>query len=408
MPTLEELYEQQNRSNELLFQVLGEQLILDCVSISSITLQEGILTVSLTNGTSVSGNVEGPQGEPGTPGGPPGPPGPQGEPGEPGEDGEDGVDGAQGPQGLPGPQGPPGISFTAVVVTELPAVGESNKLYLVAHTSVETPNIYDEYIWIEESSNYEMLGTTTVDLTDINNAILALQNLTAQHTNNITALDGRTTLIETGVTALQTLTEDHTTDIETNAQGIINLHTQVVTEVVNLNNSTTEGRYFFTQLPSNAPSGVSAPVWVEVSTGTDGVFLQKLYTLNNDTYTRTLNTSWSAWEGGRHVVERNPSYPDLDDNKAWIKYSDGTCEIRGQNIGVGTSSPSVIERVITLPFDMADMNYTFQATPTANARYINALGLDGKTKNNIKVYLSWTYSGAYSACFDYEIKGRYK
>ena len=58
MPTLEELYEQQNRSNELLFQVLGEQLILDCVSISSITLQDGILTVSLTNGTSVSGNVE--------------------------------------------------------------------------------------------------------------------------------------------------------------------------------------------------------------------------------------------------------------------------------------------------------------------------------------------------------------
>lgn len=58
MPTLEELYEQQNGSNELLFQVLGEQLLLDCVSISSITLQDGILTVALTNGTSVSGNVE--------------------------------------------------------------------------------------------------------------------------------------------------------------------------------------------------------------------------------------------------------------------------------------------------------------------------------------------------------------
>lgn len=52
--------------------------------------------------------------------------------------------------------------FDAQVVTELPATGKKGILYLVANSSAENQNAYDEYLWITDK--YEKLGTRSIDL----------------------------------------------------------------------------------------------------------------------------------------------------------------------------------------------------------------------------------------------------
>lgn len=60
-----------------------------------------------------------------------------------------------------------GVSFE--IVQTLPATGDKSKIYLVPLTDSETDNIYEEYIWITSASDYEKIGTTSVDLTDYYN-----------------------------------------------------------------------------------------------------------------------------------------------------------------------------------------------------------------------------------------------
>ena len=52
-------------------------------------------------------------------------------------------------------------TFTYKVVTELPATGEENIIYLVPKAG-EGNDVHDEYIWV--NSAYELIGTTAVDL----------------------------------------------------------------------------------------------------------------------------------------------------------------------------------------------------------------------------------------------------
>lgn len=51
------------------------------------------------------------------------------------------------------------------VVTSLPTTGQSNIIYLIAH-SHGTGDTYDEYIWVADKSAYEKIGNTDVDLSD--------------------------------------------------------------------------------------------------------------------------------------------------------------------------------------------------------------------------------------------------
>ena len=53
--------------------------------------------------------------------------------------------------------------FTVTIVQELPLIGQPMVLYLVPKDG-ESPDIYNEYIWITSSSSYELIGTTAVDL----------------------------------------------------------------------------------------------------------------------------------------------------------------------------------------------------------------------------------------------------
>ena len=53
-----------------------------------------------------------------------------------------------------------------VIVNELPVVGNPNYIYLVAKNSGESPDVYDEYIWLENEQRYEKIGGVTIDLTN--------------------------------------------------------------------------------------------------------------------------------------------------------------------------------------------------------------------------------------------------
>ena len=53
-----------------------------------------------------------------------------------------------------------------VIVNELPTVGNPNYIYLVAKNSGESPDVYDEYIWLENEQRYEKIGGVSIDLTN--------------------------------------------------------------------------------------------------------------------------------------------------------------------------------------------------------------------------------------------------
>lgn len=54
--------------------------------------------------------------------------------------------------------------FEVRVVQELPQTGEPMVLYLVPKNG-EAPDIYLEYIWVATTNSFELIGSTTVDLT---------------------------------------------------------------------------------------------------------------------------------------------------------------------------------------------------------------------------------------------------
>lgn len=54
------------------------------------------------------------------------------------------------------------MSFTKV--TSLPSTGDTTKIYLLAKATSQTNNAYDEYIWDADNSEYELIGSTSIDL----------------------------------------------------------------------------------------------------------------------------------------------------------------------------------------------------------------------------------------------------
>ena len=69
------------------------------------------------------------------------------------------------------------VGIRCEVVSELPATGENGVIYFVPNDGSE-PNIYDEYIWIDSTSRFELIGTTEIDLSnyvtknDLNSTLL--------------------------------------------------------------------------------------------------------------------------------------------------------------------------------------------------------------------------------------------
>lgn len=55
--------------------------------------------------------------------------------------------------------------FKLSIVNELPMIGEKMTLYFLPKEGADN-DIYNEYVWIEQTGSYEFLGSTAVDLTD--------------------------------------------------------------------------------------------------------------------------------------------------------------------------------------------------------------------------------------------------
>ena len=53
------------------------------------------------------------------------------------------------------------------MVDELPEVGDPTIIYLVPSEDGEAPNVYEEYVWLEDEERYEMIGTTDIDLSNM-------------------------------------------------------------------------------------------------------------------------------------------------------------------------------------------------------------------------------------------------
>lgn len=78
--------------------------------------------------------------------------------------------------------------FSVVVVQTLPVTGERMVLYLVPKDG-EAPDVYNEYIWVEDEDEFELLGSTAVDLdgyateTYVDNGLATKQNTLVSGTN---------------------------------------------------------------------------------------------------------------------------------------------------------------------------------------------------------------------------------
>lgn len=55
-------------------------------------------------------------------------------------------------------------NFSIQVLQQLPQTGEELVLYFIPKNGT-APDVYDEYIWLEDDSSFELIGSTQVDLT---------------------------------------------------------------------------------------------------------------------------------------------------------------------------------------------------------------------------------------------------
>lgn len=122
-----------------------------------------------------------------------------------------------------------GISgFDAQVVEELPATGKKGILYLVANSSAEDKNAYDEYLWL--TNKYEKLGTRSIDLSqyalksELPTKLSQLTNDSGFQTSAQvgTIVDGKIVNKVDKVSGKQLSTEDYTTAEKQKLAGLTN------------------------------------------------------------------------------------------------------------------------------------------------------------------------------------------
>lgn len=115
------------------------------------------------------------------------------------------------------------VQFSFIIVDELPKVGETNHIYLVLNKTGKTGNVYLEYLWIESTQSYELIGSTEVDLSGY---------YTKEQTDNLLTqkvdkVDGKSLILDTEIERLGTLKNYDDTDIK---QSVSDLSTKVDTK----------------------------------------------------------------------------------------------------------------------------------------------------------------------------------
>ena len=110
--------------------------------------------------------------------------------------------------------------FEIKIVNELPTTGKKMILYLVPKTSANGDDIHDEYIWLESTASFELVGSTTVDLSDYytktetDNKLIAKQDVIS---DLVTIRAGASK----GATALQSVPSEYVTETELNDKGYL-------------------------------------------------------------------------------------------------------------------------------------------------------------------------------------------
>lgn len=74
---------------------------------------------------------------------------------------------------------------------DLPETGESNVIYLVAHSHESESDVKDEYIWLEDESKYELIGNTDIDLSGYatKTALESIEVRVSTNENDIASLE---------------------------------------------------------------------------------------------------------------------------------------------------------------------------------------------------------------------------
>lgn len=161
-----------------------------------------------------------------------------------------------------------------VVVTELPAKGDVNKIYLIPNESSRANDVYDEYIYLitEQKTGWEFLGNKHVDVN------LKDYYTKAEVNEAIEGVEGRTTsalaLKVDKVDGKQLSTNDYTTSEKNKLQGI----------AANANNYTHPTTAGNKHLPAGGTvgqvlvnSGDGTGEWKDVEPGIDLTGLEDIY-----------------------------------------------------------------------------------------------------------------------------------
>ena len=220
-----------------------------------------------------------------------------------------------------------------VVVTELPAKGDVNKIYLIPNKSSRANDVYDEYIYLitEQKTGWEFLGNKHVDVnlkdyytkTEVNKAI--------------EGVEGRTTsalaLKVDKVKGKQLSTNDYTTSEKNKLQGI----------AANANNYTHPTTAGNKHLPAGGTvgqvlvnSGDGTGEWKDVKPGIDLTGLEDIYsygvewdsTVADPTLTRIgnplLHKSLPVQSQYKGCVANGAKVNYYLDPNDWSKKADGT------------------------------------------------------------------------------------
>ena len=220
-----------------------------------------------------------------------------------------------------------------VVVTELPAKGDVNKIYLIPNGSSRTNDVYDEYIYLitEQKTGWEFLGNKHVDVN------LKDYYTKAEVNKAIEGVEGRTTsalaLKVDKVNGKQLSTNDYTTSEKNKLQGI----------AANANNyihPTTAGNKHLPaggtvgQVLVNSGDGIGE--WKDVKPGIDLTGLEDIYsygvewdsTVADPTLTRIgnplLHKSLPVQSQYKGCVANGAKVNYYLDPNDWSKKADGT------------------------------------------------------------------------------------
>lgn len=220
-----------------------------------------------------------------------------------------------------------------VVVTELPAKGDVNKIYLIPNESSRANDVYDEYIYLitEQKTGWEFLGNKHVDVN------LKDYYTKAEVDEAIEGVEGRTTsalaLKVDKVEGKQLSTNDYTTGEKNKLQGI----------AANANNYTHPTTAGNKHLPAGGTvgqvlvnSGDGTGEWKDVEPGIDLTGLEDIYsygvewdsTVADPTLTRIgnplLHKSLPVQSQYKGCVANGAKVNYYLDPNDWSKKADGT------------------------------------------------------------------------------------